>query len=81
MRINGSFNREGHGTTIQSTTKKTILAVLAMGALSCALFSQQAQAAQITGEIHFAGDAVFDSTSLATATAVNHWISAQNTLE
>ena len=56
--------------------KKTILAVLAMGALSCALFSQQAQAAQITGEIHMAGDVVFDSVDLSSSTAVNHWISA-----
>ena len=35
--------------------KKTILAVLAMGALSCALFSQQAQAAPITGSIAMGG--------------------------
>ena len=61
--------------------KKTILAVLAMGALSCALFSQQAQAAQVTGEIHMAGDIVFDSVDLSSSTAVNHWISVQNNLE
>ena len=35
--------------------KKTILAILAMGALSCALFSQQAQAAHVTGTIEFGG--------------------------
>src|SRR5512132_17996 len=61
--------------------KKTILAVLAMGALSCALFSQQAQAAQVTGEIHMAGDVVFDTVDLSSSTAVNHWISIQNNLE
>ena len=61
--------------------KKTILAVLAMGALSCALFSQQAQAAQVTGEIHMAGDVVFDSVDLSSSTAVNHWISVLNNLE
>ena len=57
--------------------KKTILAVLAMGALSCALFSQQAQAAQVQGEIHMAGDVVFDTTDLASAQAVNQWTSVQ----
>ena len=61
--------------------KKTILAVLAMGALSCALFSQQAQAAQVQGEIHMAGDVVFDSVDLSSSTAINHWISAANNLE
>ena len=61
--------------------RKTILAVLAMGALSCAFFSQQVQAVQITGEIHFAGDAIFDSMNLSTATTVNVWISAQNTIQ
>jgi len=62
-------------------TSKTILAALAIGLLSCGLFSQQAQAAQITGEIHFGGDAKFNSLNLSTATRVNHWISVQNTLE
>ena len=45
--------------------KKTILAVLAMGALSCALFSQQAQAVPITGTIQFGGAVRFDTNSLA----------------
>jgi len=54
--------------------KKTILAVLAMGALSCALFSQQVQAAPITGEIAMGGQIQFNS-SLGTATTVTHWIS------
>ena len=53
--------------------KKTILAVLAMGALSCALFSQQAQAVPITGTIQLGGAVQFDSNSLNTATRVNFW--------
>ena len=61
--------------------KKTILVFLAMGALSCALFSQQAQAAAVTGEIHMAGDVIFDIPNLGAATTVNHWISVQNILE
>jgi protein with PEP-CTERM/exosortase system signal len=60
--------------------KKTILVVLAVGTLSCALFNQQAQAGQITGEIHFGGDVRFDSLLLSNANQVNIWISAQNTL-
>ena len=54
--------------------KKTILAVLAMGALSCALFSQQVQAAPITGEIAMGGQIQFDA-QLGSATTVTHWIS------
>jgi len=60
---------------------KSILAALAIGLLSCGLFSQQAQAAQVQGEIHMAGDVVFDSVDLSSSTAVNHWISAANNLE
>ncbi len=60
---------------------KTILAALAIGLLSCGLFSQQAQAAQITGEIHFGGDAIFNAVNLANATKVIHWRSAQHTPE
>ena len=55
--------------------KKTILAVLAMGALSCALFSQQAQADLITGDIVKGGLITFNG-PLATATQVTHWFSA-----
>jgi hypothetical protein len=55
--------------------KKTILAVLAMGALSCALFSQQAQADLITGDIVKGGQITFNG-PLATATQVTHWFSA-----
>lgn len=53
--------------------KKTILAVLAMGALSCAFFGQQAQATQINGTIQFDGIVRFNTNSLLTATAVNQW--------
>ena len=54
--------------------KKTILAVLAMGALSCAFFSQQVQAAQISGDVAMGGQIQFNS-ALGTATTVTHWIS------
>jgi hypothetical protein len=53
---------------------KTILAVLATGVLSCGLFSQQAQATPINGDIQFAGTAQFDTNSLLTATRVVAWI-------
>jgi VPDSG-CTERM motif len=52
---------------------KMILAALATGFISCALFSQQAQAVLITGDIAFAGTAAFDTTSLATAKEVKVW--------
>jgi len=52
---------------------KTILAVLATGVLSCGIFSQQAQATAITGDIQFAGETHFDTNSLATATTVVTW--------
>jgi VPDSG-CTERM motif len=52
---------------------KTILAVLATGVLSCGLFSQQAQAAQINGDVQFAGEVQLDTNSLATATTVVTW--------
>src|SRR6266576_7034549 len=52
---------------------KTILAMLATGVLSCAVFSQQAQATAITGDIQFAGETHFDTNSLATATRVVTW--------
>jgi hypothetical protein len=60
---------------------KTILAALAIGLLSCGLFSQQAQAAPITGEIKMVGDVVLNSTHLDLATTVMHWISVQNHLD
>ena len=52
--------------------KKTILAVLAMGALSCALFSQQAQADQIKGAILIGGRVILDA-PLGSATTVTTW--------
>jgi hypothetical protein len=52
---------------------KTILAVLATGILSCGLFSQQAQAAQINGDIQFAGEVQLNTKSLATAARVVTW--------
>lgn len=51
---------------------KTILAVLAAGALSCALFSPSAQAIPITGTVTFAGGVEFDN-PLATATMATVW--------
>src|SRR5262245_31355139 len=52
---------------------KTILAVLGTGLLSCALFSQQAQAALIDGNINFAGSVQYDTQSLKTAKQVSIW--------
>jgi VPDSG-CTERM motif len=55
---------------------RTVLAILATGLLSCALFSQQAQASPtvlISGDIQFAGSVQFDTNSLATATRVVTW--------
>jgi hypothetical protein len=54
---------------------KTILAVLATGVLSCGLFSQQAQAVPITGDIVNGGQITFNG-PLVTATQVTHWFSA-----
>jgi hypothetical protein len=56
---------------------KTFLAVLATGALSCALFSQQAQANTITGSITFTGGATLDTGNANTAHSVT---SFQNTV-
>jgi hypothetical protein len=58
---------------IMKSLPKTILAVLATGVLSCALFSQQAQATSITGDIQFAGETQFETNSLATAHRVVTW--------
>ena len=49
------------------------MAVLAAGLVSSALFTQEAQAAPVTGDIGFIGAAHFNTTSLATATAVEAW--------
>ena len=55
---------------------KTLLAILTTGMLSCALFSQQAQATAINGNINFAGSVTFSTTSLLTANTVTSWINA-----
>ena len=47
--------------------------MLATGVLSCAVFSQQAQATPINGDIQFAGETRFDTNSLATAHRVVTW--------
>ncbi len=52
---------------------KTILGVLAIGFISCALFSQQAHASQITGNITFGGTVSLNTGSAGTATAVTAW--------
>src|SRR6266496_262901 len=52
---------------------KTIVPMLAIGFISCTLFSEQAQATPITGDLGFSGGATFNTTSLATATRVNSW--------
>jgi hypothetical protein len=54
-------------------TRKTVLAVLAIGLLGCGLFSQRAQAVPINGYINFTGGVRFDTNSLATATRVKRW--------
>jgi hypothetical protein len=50
---------------------KLLLAILAAGLATSAFTSQQAQGTMINGAITFAGGAVYDTTSLATATRVN----------
>src|SRR5450631_4152031 len=55
------------------TLTKTILAVLATGLISCALFSQQAQADPIVGSITFGGAVTFDTGSVDTATQITAW--------
>lgn len=53
--------------------KKLFLTVL-MAGLACTAFTgQQAQGAMIDGAITFAGGAVYDTMTLATATRVNTW--------
>ena len=51
---------------------KTILASLATCLITCAVFSQQAQAVTVQGVITFGGTATFDH-KLATATEVTAW--------
>jgi len=52
---------------------KTILGVLAIGFISCALFTQEAQASQITGNITLGGTVSLNTGSAGTATAVTAW--------
>jgi hypothetical protein len=57
---------------------KTMLAVLATGVLSCTVFSQQAQATAIEGNINLAGAVRFNTNSLATASSVVTWFDSFN---
>jgi hypothetical protein len=57
---------------------KTLLAVLATGVLSCAVFSQQAQASQINGNINFAGSVQFNTNLLQNVTRVVTWYDILN---
>jgi hypothetical protein len=52
---------------------KGVWAFLIGGLISCGLFYQQAQAAQITGAITFAGTVTLDTSSAGTATMVTGW--------
>jgi len=52
---------------------KTILTVLATGLVSCALFSPQAQADPITGQISFNGVVQFNDSNLNNVTQVTQW--------
>lgn len=51
-------------------TSTTIRALLAIGLVSCGLFSQRAEAVPITGEIDFQGHVTLNTNSLGTATSV-----------
>jgi hypothetical protein len=57
---------------------KTMLALLATGVLGCAVFSQQAQAIPIDGNINFVGAVQLDNNNLALATTVNIWFDVFN---
>ena len=79
IRINGCRrigNCKPEGT--MKNRSKTLLAILATGLLSCALFSQQTQAAPITGTIQLGGAVRFNTNSLATATRINIWFDDNN---
>ncbi len=56
--------------------RKFALALLAAGIVTTAFTGHQANAAMINGAITFAGGAVFDTASLATATRVNTFTDA-----
>jgi hypothetical protein len=57
--------------TTKMKLSKLVLAVLAAGLATSAFTSQRVQGAMINGAITFAGGAVYDTTSLATATRVD----------
>lgn len=55
---------------------KMAIALVATGLISCALFTSQASAAMITGELDMNGNVTLNTSSLTTATAVNTWNAA-----
>ena len=57
---------------------KTLLAILTTGMLSCGLFSQQAHATAIQGNINFAGSVHLNNNNLALATSVVTWLDSFN---
>lgn len=58
-------------TKAQMKIPRILLTILAAGLAASAFTAPQAQADQINGAITFAGGAIFDTNSLATATRVN----------
>ncbi len=56
---------------VQMKIPKVLLTILAAGLVGSAFTAPQANADQINGAITFAGGAIFDTDSLATATRVN----------
>ena len=54
--------------------KKLVLAILVSGAVTCGLFTQQAQATPINGAITFAGGAELNTGTVNTATTVTGWL-------
>jgi PEP-CTERM motif len=66
------FYKNGRGVLGQSEIGKT-MAILAVGLLAVAAFSQKTEAAPINGTIDFGGVVTFDTMSLATATQVKVW--------
>jgi hypothetical protein len=73
---NASVIKKSTQSNTMKNLSKTILTVVAVGMLSCGLFSQQAQAVAINGFINFAGVTVYNTKSLVTATEVMKWNSS-----
>jgi hypothetical protein len=76
--INLKKRRIAYPETIKNLKKmknipKTILAIVASGLISCALWTQQAQAVQISGALTFGGTVELNTGSAGTATAVTAW--------